>query len=181
MPSAVTVVESQTSPEVEYAVVACQAMGQHLADLAGAYRALGNACSQYADALDRAHHEVLAELESLVAWTAGLQIGGAVLAFVTAGLSEAAAQAAEAARIALAATRIGNILRDLGDTMLPLTTMVSSISTRAGDILGKLGPLLSRVRSVIRPNSVAAIGTVAKEEVAIEELANVASHSRTID
>ena len=137
--TAVSVIEEQQSPEVAPASKACTDAQQAMQDLGDAYAGLGQACNDYAQHLDDAHHDVIEELESLVEWTVGIEAGGAVLAFFTAGISEAAAQAAEAARCAAAATRIGTILSRLAELARTVITAIKGFATTIGEIVARLG------------------------------------------
>lgn len=136
---AITLVNEQKSPEVQPASKACTDAQTAMQDLGGAYVGIGQACNDYAQHLDDAHHEVLEELKSLLEWTVGIEAGGAVLAFFTAGISEAAAQAAEAARCALAATRIGSALSKLAELARAVVTAIKGFATTIGEIVAKLG------------------------------------------
>jgi hypothetical protein len=69
VPEAVTGIQSQRSPEVTDAVAVCQAMGQHIGEVAGGCGDLAKACSDYADHLEKAHQDIIEELVELVAWT----------------------------------------------------------------------------------------------------------------
>ena len=79
---------------------ACDEMAGHIGDLATAYRAIGKACNDYAQAVDDHHQEIEDELASFIEWTIGIEAAGAVVGFFTLGIGEGAAQAAEAAEVA---------------------------------------------------------------------------------
>jgi hypothetical protein len=136
-------VGAQTSPEVPDAVAACDEVAGHIRDLASAYRSIGQACSDYAQAVDDHHHEVEDELVSFIEWTIAIEGVGAVVGFFTLGLGEGAAQAAEGAEVANAASKVVRILRDLIEVARTVATTIGEALTRIGEIAGKLGKFLN--------------------------------------
>ena len=78
VPSAVGAIDGQQSPEVPDAVAACNAMGNHLAELSAAYNSMSTACTDYAGYIDAAHSDAIGELRSLLEWTAGIEMAGQV-------------------------------------------------------------------------------------------------------
>jgi hypothetical protein len=142
VPEAVQAIDSQQSPEVADAVTVCQAMGQHIDDIAACCRSLSSACSDFAGHIDQAHSDVKHELVSLLEWSAGIEAGGAVLAVFSLGASEAAAQAAEAARIAATATRVGAIIGRLVD-------IAGTIAETIGNIVSKITEVAAKLRVIL--------------------------------
>jgi hypothetical protein len=141
--AASAMVSSQTSPEVHDAVSACDEIAGHIGDLAEAYREIGKACNDYAQAVDDHHKEVEDELKSFIEWTIAIEAGGAVLGFFTLGLGEGAAQAAEAAEVANAASKVVRILKNLIEIARTVATTIGRALTKIGEIAGKLGKFLN--------------------------------------
>lgn len=173
VPSAVSLIEQQQSPEVEPAALACLAMGGHLRDLAAEYHALGHACFDYATHLDKTHAEIIAELNLLIEQSVAIQVGGAIFAFFTAGASEIAAQVAETARVALAATRIIRVLNDLRDSLLPVLGTISAITTRVGEITTKVRTLLATRVIRLSPKAAQIVGASSRVRPAAQAGATV--------
>lgn len=105
--------ETQKSPEIPDAVATCTDLSRHVTDLADAFSGIGAACREYADQVDAHHEEIEHELVSFLEWTAGIEIGGAILGAVTLGIGEGAAQIAEGAEVANAAQKVVRVLNDL--------------------------------------------------------------------
>lgn len=141
--TASAMVGAQTSPEVHDAVSACDEIAGHVADLATAYRSIGKACTDYAQAVDDHHREIEDELESFIEWTIAIEAGGAILGALTLGLGEGAAQAAEAAEVANAGSKVVRILRSLVEVARTVATTIGEALTRIGEIAGKLGKFLN--------------------------------------
>jgi hypothetical protein len=141
--TASAMVGSQTSPEVHDAVAACDEIAGHISDLATAYRSIGKACTDYAQAVDDHHQEIEDELKSFIEWTIAIEAGGAIVGFFTLGLGEGAAQAAEAAEVANAGSKVVRILKDLIEVARTVATTVGEALTRIGEIAGKLGKFLN--------------------------------------
>ncbi|SDJ38040.1 hypothetical protein SAMN05444157_3087 [Frankineae bacterium MT45] len=106
----------QRSPEVPLIAECVSEFGGHSEALAQACENLGGACRSYADNLDDAHSQVIAELRELVEQSAAFAVIGAGLTIFTAGISDAAATGAVAARAAAVAARVGGILGRLIET-----------------------------------------------------------------
>ncbi len=172
VPAAVAEISMQTSPEVPDATQTSNDMGTNISELSAAYNSMSTACNDYARHLDDAHSQVIDELESLLEWTAGLEIGGAALAFVTAGISEAAANTALAARCAVVAARVGSILVRLIELADGVAQAIVNALARVIEISRKLKTLLSAKLSQATAAVVARLPGVAKttEEAAIDGL-----------
>ncbi|RJO77661.1 hypothetical protein D5S18_07970 [Nocardia panacis] len=128
IPTAVTLLENQQSPEIPSAVRTCNEMGVNADQLATAYRTIGDGCEQFAQHLDDAHSEILAELREMLIETAALEGVIQVGAFFTGGLSELG-NAGVIARIGIYATRIGRIITELGTKVLTVSRRIASLTT----------------------------------------------------
>ncbi|PZS17247.1 MAG: hypothetical protein DLM57_08825 [Pseudonocardiales bacterium] len=170
-------IAAQVSPEVDDAMTACLAMDQHLGDLAAAYRSLAGACSDFAGYLDKEHSEVEHELASLLEWSAGIQVGGAVLSYFTAGISEAAAQQAEQGRILATATRVAIIIGRLIDAAGTVGEMLASASARVVQVSRNLKTLLGARLSVATAEEVGQLPEITKtaEQVSVGRMNVVAA------
>ena len=138
LPEAVQGILDQQSPEVQDAFTVCNSMSEHLEDTAATCREVAKACADFADGIDKAHHDVEHELIVLLEWTAAIEAGGLIAGFFTAGLGEGAAQAAEAARVAATATRVGKIIQTVADLAGTLARAISSVFSTIGKIAQRL-------------------------------------------
>ena len=129
-------------PEAGDVRLVCSALADQLRALADVHRSLGLACDQLADHLDEAHHEVISELESLVEWTAGIEIASGLLSIVTFGGSEAVGQAGEAARISATAARVAAIIERFTALARTLASSVAVLAARADRVAGAMTGLL---------------------------------------
>jgi hypothetical protein len=136
-------VSSQTSPEIADAVSACGEVSGHMTALATAYREIGQACNDYAKAVDEHHQQMEDELADFIAWTIAIEAGGAILGAVTFGIGEGAAQAAEAAKVADAANKVRRILTALAELARGVATAIGRALTKIGEIAGKLTKFLN--------------------------------------
>ena len=109
----------------------CNALSEHLDDVARVHRGLARACSDLAHHIDQAHSLIEHELGELLAWTAGIQAVGTVAAIFSFGAAEAPTQAEQAARIAATVAKIVGILRDF---VLAVRTVLAGITPLAGAI-----------------------------------------------
>ncbi len=147
-------VGAQTSPEVHDVVSSCHSLKGHVTDLAGAFEGIGHACKDYADQVDKHHEEVEHELTSFLEWTAGIEIGGAILGAVTLGAGEGAAQVAEGAEVANAASKVARILRDLIEFARLGVARIGEVARTAGEI----GPKIRRILSAREIRAVEEVG-----------------------
>ena len=138
----------QCAPETDAAIDACNLVRDCFDELADSHKALGQACADYADAIDRAHSEAEHELVSLVEWTAGIEIAGALTAIITFGSSEVVSQAAVTARIAATAARVAAIIDRLVALAADAAEAVALVAVRAGRAADTLRPLLQARRVV---------------------------------
>jgi hypothetical protein len=136
-------VSTQTSPEIADAVSACGEVAGHMTALAWAYREIGQACNDYAKAVDEHHQQIEDELVDFIAWTIAIETGGAILGVLTLGIGEGAAQAAEAAEVANAANKVRRILTALAELARGVATAIGRALTKIGEIAGKLTKFLN--------------------------------------
>jgi hypothetical protein len=186
VPEAVTAIQSQRSPEVADAVAVCQAMGQHINDVAGGCDDLATGCHDYAEHLDKAHHDIIKELEELVAWTVAIEAAGAAASFFSFGAAEVPTQIAEGGRIAATAAEVGGIISRLIDFAGTVSRTVASIAERIGQIAQRLKAILgARLSEVLTklvnklPGAGKSAETAAEERLASEatEGTNVVSYA----
>ncbi len=135
-------VGAQTSPEVRDAVAACRELKGHVSDIATAYQDLGDACDDYAQQVDDHRDQVLDELKSFIAWSAGIQIVGGVATFFTVGLAQVPTQAAQAAKIGAAALKVRRILTALLAVAKTAKTVVAAIGSKIASVVAKLAKFL---------------------------------------
>ncbi len=142
IPEAIWAISGQKSPEVSDALTVCNSMVDHLDDVAAACRALSTSCSDLANGIDKAHHDIEDELTSLLEWTAAIEAGGLVVGIFTAGIGEGAAQGAEAGRIALAASRVTKFIQTLID-------LAGTITRAIGTVFAKIAPIAQRLQRLL--------------------------------
>lgn len=145
---AVGLLGNQQSDEIPAAVAQCSATSADFLELQAAYRDIGDACSEYAQHLDDAHHDILTELRNMLIESAAWEVGFAILAPFTAGLSELLGNAGVVARIGVYAARIGRIIERLGSKVLEITTRVgSTVVTKLKALTTKLGQWLDKAKT----------------------------------
>ncbi|WP_343996552.1 hypothetical protein [Williamsia deligens] len=132
--AAASAVSAQQSPEVAAAAQACTDAGSHLRDLSSVFTELGSSCSEYAAHLDKAHHEIIHELEVLLAQTVAIEAVSAIAGFFTAGIGELAGQAVETARLTAAANRIREIIQALIAAARTAAAAVGRVAAEAGRV-----------------------------------------------
>ena len=142
-----TCIAAEHTPETPAALTAIHAMRAHLHELARTYRALANACTDYAHHLDQAHSAAISELESLLEWSAAIEAGGALLSIVTFGLAEAPTQAAETTRIAATAASITAIFERL-QTFAAAASATIETATQSLELIAAQARLLLETRCV---------------------------------
>lgn len=140
---AVYAIAQQSSPETDTAIDACRGLRDTIEYLAELFKTLGAQCTDYARFLDRAHAEMGHELTSLLAWTAAIETGGALLSVVSLGVAEAPTQGAAAARIAATAARVGAILARLAGSARDGAAAIGRLPPRFAELSRSLRPLLS--------------------------------------
>ena len=120
----------------------CHSTAARLRALGDVHRSLGDSCDGLAHHLDVMHSEVEGELESLLAWTAGIEFTGALLSVLTFGLAEAPTQAVEAARVGATAARVATLIERFSVMARSLTTPLASVAERAGEVSVRLRVVL---------------------------------------
>jgi hypothetical protein len=182
IPEAVQGIFAQQSPEVEDAFTVCNSMSEHIEDVASSCRDLPKACSDFADGIDKAHHDVEDELVSLLEWTVGIEAGGAIAGFFSFGLGEGAAQGVEAARIAKTASRVGKIIQTVID-------LAGTVTRAIGEVFSKIGRVAQRLlrieRAEVSEATVAAAGKTPEvaetvETAAVDGLGNAAQTAESV-
>ncbi|GAB4587661.1 WXG100-like domain-containing protein [Nocardia sp. IFM 10818] len=143
----VSLLQNQQSEEIPAAVAACTERQTDLNELADICAALGNSCGEYAQHLDDAHHEILEELKDFAVEAVAGEVLFAVLAPVTAGISEVAGNAALAARAAYRATRIAKIISELATKARAVAARVLALVERARALGGKVSQWVTAARS----------------------------------
>ncbi|MBO0846256.1 MAG: hypothetical protein J2P22_12665 [Nocardioides sp.] len=158
-----------TSPEVHAATGALGDLRSHVTDLATAFTDLGRACTQYAQDVEDKHQEIENELQSFLEWTAGIEIGGAILGALSFGLGEGGAQIVEGAEIANAANRVRRVLEALLELARAVAETVSTILARIGETLGKItgflrgGPEIAEIEEAGATDAMAAVRTMSAQ------------------
>lgn len=141
---AVIALLEQRAPEVSAAVTVVQGMRSHVADLAGVYFDIADACTGYAAQLDRAHHAILAELTSFLEITVAIEAAGGLFALVTCGISELIAQGGETAEISRAGAAIRSVIETLTMAGAELRVTMEAVSTRIAAVSDRVQPILAR-------------------------------------
>jgi Colicin D len=144
-------------PEAPDIWVVCDAMGSHLRSVAAVHRGLADACDELAGHIDAAHSAVVGELESLLEWTAAIQVGGGLLSAVTLGAAEVPTQAVQASRIAATAVRVAAVIERFVGLAQALARTVAALVERAETVGARLRAVIA-VR--LTEASVAAVGRV---------------------
>jgi hypothetical protein len=175
---AVYAVAQQVAPEVDDAITVCNGVRDNLESLAGVYKALSNACDEYAAALDDAHSHAEHELISLLEWTAGIEGAGLFGALFTFGGSELAAQAAETTRIAATAARIAALLDRFSNLVRSAAESLTVLSARAAEIVARFQPLLATERAVAMTERAAPLGSQTANVTSRESIAMTAKAER---
>lgn len=150
IPVAVQLLENQRSPEIPAAIAKSSEVLGNYQDVQKAFYDLGDACADYAQALDDAHHSILEELRKMSEETAAWEVGMAVLIPFTEGLSELG-NSAVAERVTAYASRIGRIIADLASKVAALAGRVSeTIATKLGALWKKLAEWLEKAATKFR-------------------------------
>ena len=89
----------------------------------------------------RDSHEIIHELEVLLAQTVAIESISAIAGFFTAGIGEFAGQAVESARLAAAAAKIRGIIEALIAAARAVAASIGRVAGRAGELLSKLKPI----------------------------------------
>ncbi len=108
--TAVTMFETQRSPEIPLAVDATHDLDSMITDLGTHLRTIGQACAQYADDVDQQRQNILDLIYDLLRDAVIIQGIGILLGTVTAGLTAAGAAAINLAKIAAEAPKLIRII-----------------------------------------------------------------------
>lgn len=108
--SGLSALADQESPELENARVVCLSLGDVATELATQARVIATAANEHAENINKAHEELIVEINIFLAETALIEAAAALGAGVTGGMSVIAAQAAEAALIARTVEKLAVIL-----------------------------------------------------------------------
>jgi len=111
--AAIDEVAVQRAPEVNAATAVMHGLRAQVVALGSRYRDLAGACDEYAHHLDAAHSAILHECVEFVDITIAAETAGGLLAVVTVGMSEVAANSA----VVAAAVRIGRTIAGLIDAL----------------------------------------------------------------
>lgn len=168
---AVYVIAQQASPEADTAIDVCNGLRDTLEQLAELCKDLGMHCAEFAEFLDHAHAQVEHELTTLLAWTAAIESGGALLSLVSFGAAQAPTQGAEVARIAATAARISTILARLAGLAHDGAAAIGRLAPRCAEISRSLRPLLTARPVMAQTRSVAAATTTEQAAAARLEAA----------
>ncbi|GAB4587642.1 WXG100-like domain-containing protein [Nocardia sp. IFM 10818] len=152
VPRAVGLLQNQQSDEIPAAIGACTERQSDLTNLGDIYQLVGDACGEYAQHLDDAHHEILEELQEFAVEFVAGEVAFAVLAPVTAGLSEVVGNTAMAARIAVKARRIATIIANLATRARAIATRITeTLVGRARALADKVGQWVDAARPKLLP------------------------------
>jgi hypothetical protein len=147
-----------TSPEVHDAVATCQDVSKQATALAGAYRQIGQACVDYATAVDDHHQQIEDAVADFIKWTIIIEGAGAIFSEIG---GEFVAQGAEAAKIASAAKRIVGILK-------PLVELAKGFAAKIFELVRIATTALERFKVILGAREVRAVeesaAAVAKAE-----------------
>lgn len=133
LPRSVEMLQNSQSDEIPAAVAKCSATSSDFVELQLSFQEMGDACSDYANELDKAHSEILTELGKMLLEVGAVEVGLAILAPFTGTLSEWFGNAGVAARIATYTARIAAI--------------INRLVAKAVEIAGRIGgALMARLR-----------------------------------
>ncbi|GAA3657817.1 hypothetical protein GCM10022237_17330 [Nocardioides ginsengisoli] len=151
----------QKSAEVSDVVATLHDVEKQADELGTAYQTLGQACIDYADAVDDHHQQVEDAIADFIGWTIAIEAGSAIL-FEIGG--EIWGQAIEAGKIASSASKVVRILR-------PLVTIAKGLASRILELLKVATSALARFKTILSARVVRAIGKSAEGIAATERQA----------
>lgn len=137
---AVDLLSNQQSPEIEISIQTCNDRRDDFNALADACQTIGDACGNFVNYLDEAHHKILDELEEFAIETTAWEVGFAIFAPITGSLSEWVGNSALAGRVAVKARRIAMIIADLAGKVAKIVT------DAVAPLIERMKPLLERIR-----------------------------------
>ncbi|MFJ4657935.1 TNT domain-containing protein [Nocardia sp. NPDC088792] len=132
---------NQESQEIPTALAAFTDRKNDLSALADICQTLGDACGEYAGHLDEAHSKILHELAEFGAETVLWEVAFALLAPVTAGMSEVVGNSGLAVRAAAKARRIAAAISSLAAKAAKITTET------VGPLVERIKPLLAKIKA----------------------------------
>ncbi|WP_143546162.1 HNH/ENDO VII family nuclease [Rhodococcus sp. 05-339-2] len=136
-------IEAQQTPEAPQVIEQCTVFVRQVSAVADQFEVLSSACSAYADSIDTAHSEILAELSELAVATVAVEAVAVIASLATAGIAAAPAQTLVAARLTVAGARIASTIRTF--TVAAEASALPAVSA-AGALartVDELTPLLS--------------------------------------
>jgi hypothetical protein len=139
VPHAVSQIQTQQSPEVHDAVTVCQAMAQHINDVATSCGDIATACTNYAQQIDQVHQEIADEITSFLEWSAGIELGAAILSEVG---GEIWGQGVEGVRIAKTGANIARIIEKLIEFVKTAVQAVRNVVSKIGEVAQNLTKFL---------------------------------------
>lgn len=139
VPKAVSQIQTQQSPEVHDAVTVCQAMAQHINDVATSCREIATACSNYAQQIDQIHQEIVDEITSFLEWSAGIELGAAIFSELG---GELWGQGIEGARIEKTGANIARIIEKLIEFVRTAVQAVRNVVSKIGEVAQNLMKIL---------------------------------------
>ncbi len=138
------VADEQHAPEVADAVTVLTHYATTVAGVARQCAGLGDACESLAAALDHAHSAITHECIDFVNTTIAAEAAGGLLAAVTAGLAEAAAQAVVLRAGMAAAGAIRATIDTLGTALVGVAADLDTCAARLATLSTDLRPTLAR-------------------------------------
>jgi hypothetical protein len=134
---------TQRSPQIPAAIANCKQVADALYSAANGCDVAAKSCDDYAAAIDRAHHEIIHEMEMLGATVAVTEVVAAVLVPFTAGASEAVSKIVDISRLTATGARIAAIIRNFRAAAELSALPTVSAAGAAGRSISELGPLLA--------------------------------------
>ncbi|MGH3853822.1 MAG: putative toxin [Pseudonocardiaceae bacterium] len=171
VPQAVSQIQTQQSPEVQDAVTVCQAMAQHINDVATSCRDIATACTNYAQQIDQIHQEIEDEITSFLKWSVGIELGSAALSEIG---GEFWGQGVEGARIAKTGANIAGIIEKLIEFVKTAVQAVRNVVSKIGEVAQNLTKILGARLSSALTTEAEGLPKEAEtaEELAMKRLAN---------
>jgi hypothetical protein len=174
---------AQRAPEVDDAVEVMRGLRAQIVALGSRYRDVAGGCDEYAHHLDQAHSAIVHECVEFVDITIAAETAGGLLAVVTVGLSEVAANGA----VAVAAVRIGRTIADIIDALaaavVSLAAELDAAAAGIATVEREMAPMLARraeVAEVVRPGVIGQVGPVADTTPSDLTLARLATMPASI-
>lgn len=167
----------QRAPEIDDAVTVLDRFGTTLAALAHECADLGDACDSLAHEIDQAHSRIIRECVEFMNTTIAAEAAGGVLCAVTAGLSEAAAQAVVIRAGLAAADTIRNAIDALASVAVGVAADLDAVAARLAAVSRDVVPVLGRTvepASVVRPGLAGVVGVRAVDDPAFARLGEFA-------